>query len=188
MNIEFLTILLEEMERVDLLEELLAWVQDKDDTARAAQKRGQRVGIAGPSDEESTFITVSQRMRDRIMDPGTLVRGCEELVNLMGDIRAQVAECSISIILAAMRHHIMSEPVQEAGCVTLANVCYHHRGLHALIVMQVITLSFCLYSIFMYVGGFIMGSIYLGIWKNRNNHNEAMFSILCIIITFFREV
>jgi len=136
MNIEFLTILLEEMERVDLLEELLAWVQDREDTARAAQKRGQRVGIAGPSEEESTFITVAQRMRERIMDPGTLVRGCEELVNLMGKIRAQVAECSISIILAAMRHHIMSEPVQEAGCVTLANVCYHHRGLHALIVMQ----------------------------------------------------
>lgn len=137
MNIEFLTILLEEMERVDLLEELLAWVKEKDDTARAGQKRGQRVGIAGPSDEESTFITVAQRMRERIMDPGTLVRGCEELVNYMGKVRAQVAECSISIILAAMRHHIMSEPVQEAGCVTLANICYHHRGLHALIVMQV---------------------------------------------------
>lgn len=137
MNVEFLTILLEEMERVDLLEELLAWLQEKDDNARAAQKRGTRVGIAGPSEAESTFITISQRMRDRIMDPGTLVRGCEELVNLMGKVRSQVAECSISIILAAMRHHIMSEPVQEAGCVTLANVCFHHRTLHALIVMQV---------------------------------------------------
>ena len=90
MNIEFLTILLEEMERVDLLEELLAWVHDKEQNARAAQKRGQRVGIAGPTDDESTFITVAQRMRDRIMDPGTLVRGCEELVNLMSKVRAQV--------------------------------------------------------------------------------------------------
>ena len=137
MNVQFLTILLEEMERVDLLEELLAWVQEKDDTAREGQKRGQRVGIAGPSEDESTFITVAQRMRERIMDPGTLVRGAEELVNLMGNVRAQVAECSISILLAALRHHIMSEPVQEAGCVALANICYHHRTLHALIVMQV---------------------------------------------------
>ena len=50
----------------------------------------------------------------------------------------QVAECGISVILAAMRHHIMSEPVQEAGCISLANICYQHKTLHALIVMQVV--------------------------------------------------
>ena len=55
---QFLTILLEEMERVDLLEELLAWVQEKEEIAREGQKRGQRVGIAGPSENESTYITV----------------------------------------------------------------------------------------------------------------------------------
>ena len=78
------------MDRVDLLEELLTWLQDRDENARAAQKRGHRVGVSGPSDEESRFITVAQRMRERIMDPGTLVRGCEDVLELLGNVRAQV--------------------------------------------------------------------------------------------------
>ena len=36
------------------------------------------------------MLQIVQRMRERILDPGTLVRGCEELANIVGSVRAQV--------------------------------------------------------------------------------------------------